>query len=159
TPKLTLAGIQQILTAWAPWYTTSVSAGSSPAMGLDTFGGTDIAIPAPSGSTPTFLDSSAGATGLAGRNIIVFDQQTAAVPNPIAGQPPILQSAATLNGYLSLSPGEFCVYFQNPTNPDSALNPVSISNALLLSIVQNWKAAGVNYLSGGLVYPCVFAEN
>ncbi len=161
TPKTTLAGIQQILTAWAPWYAGSIGTGSSPSLGYDDFGGMDISIPPAPGSTPTYMDTSPGATGLAGRNIIVFDSALGAFPNPIAMKPPVLQSSATLNSYLptALVPGQLAVYFQNPTNPDSSLAPVSISNFLLNRLVSNWKAAGVGYISGGIQYPCLFVEN
>lgn len=161
TEKLTCAGIQEILTAWSPWFSGAVSAGTSPAMGLDTFGGLDIAIPAPSGASVTFMDAAAGAQGLAGRSIIVFDAVTAAAPNPSAGLPPVLESSAALNALLGtpLVPGQFAVYFQNPSNPDSSMNPVSINNPLILKLVSNWKAAGINYISGGFVYPCLFLEN
>lgn len=157
TPKTTLAGIQQILTAWSPWFGSSVSTGASPSMGLDEFGGTDVTIPAPFGATPAFTDTAPALSGLSGRNIIVFDSQYAAYPN---GAP--LVSSATLNGYLSSSalvPGQICVYFQNPTAADSGLAPVSITNILINTIVQNWKASGVNYISSGVVHPCLYAAN
>jgi hypothetical protein len=161
TPKLTLAGIQQILTAWAPWFSGSVGSGASQALGLDTYGGTDIAIPPPFNASPAFMDTQPGAGGLIGRKILVFDAAVLASPNPISGQPPVLSSSKTLNSYLPtpLVPGEICVYFQNSSNADSGLAPVSNSNQLLNTIVQNWKAAGAGYISGGVAYPCLFAEN
>jgi hypothetical protein len=167
TPKTTLSGIQQILTAWAPVYGTSIGTGVSPSLGTDqgnpAASGTDITVPPAAGATPTYTDTAPGAASISGRNIIVFDSQVGAFPNPSGGAP-IIQSATTLNGYLAsissgLSAGEFCVYFQNPSSADSGIHPVTISSTLLTLLVQNWKADGVNYITGTTATPCLFAEN
>jgi len=161
TPKTTLAGIQQILTAWSPWFSSAVSPGASQALGFDEYGGMDVAIPPAPNATVTYTDTTPGAHGLAGRNIIVFDATLGAFPNPVSNHPPILASSATLNSYLPdpLVPGQIAVYFQNPQNADSGLVPVSITNTLLNTLVSNWKAAGVGYISSGVQYPCLYCEN
>ena len=158
TPKTTLAGLQQILTAWQPWYSSVLSLGASESLGFDTYGGMDVAIPPPAGATVTYTDTAAGGA-LAGRQIVVFDSQAGAFPN--GSGPPTIASSATLNGYLGtpLVPGQICVYFQNASASDSTIAPVSLSSQLLTTIVQNWKAAGVGYISGGVNYPCLFCEN
>jgi hypothetical protein len=177
TPKTTLGGIQQILTAWAPYYASAISTGVSPAMGTDegsgTKSGTDLPTPPTAGSTVTYTDTAPGALSISGRNIIVFDSQAGAFPSATGGTPTISTSftspasgstitVPTLNSYLgtsALTPGQFCVYFQNPQAVDTGIHPVTVSSTLLNLIVQNWKADGVNYINGSTFAPCLFAEN
>lgn len=139
TKKLTLLGIQQIITLWMPWILQQAGNPTQGiGMGLDKFGGLDV--------PTTYMDTAGGAASLANRNIIVFDTQAAAYPPPTG----LETSNTVLAGYLGLTAGHVCVYFQNPNNPDSSISTIGSPSALLTAITNNWKASGI--------IP-VFAEN
>lgn len=136
TQKLTLIGIQKIVTAWMPWILQQVgSPAQGQGMGLDTYGGVDVAT--------TYMDTAGGVASLENRNIIVFDTQAEATSSGLVAN-------TTLAGYLSLPVGEVCVYFQNSNNPDSGIGIIASPSTLLTAIVTAWKGSGIK---------AVFAEN
>lgn len=129
TPKLTLVGIQKILTLWWPWILAQ--AGNPPAglgIGLDTYGALDVPTAA--------LDEPGGTPNLANRNLLVFDTQAVASSSG-------LTENVTLASYLPLSKGYVCIYLQNPNNSDSSMGQISSPSSLLTLIVNAWKSSGV----------------
>lgn len=136
TQKLTLVGIQKIITAWMPWILQQAGSPTPGiAIGADTFGGSDV---------NTYTDETGGTVSIANRNIIVFDTQAVATAAGLQTNNP------TLAGYLSLAKGYVVVYFQNPNNPDSGIGTIASPSSLLTAITNAWKASGI--------IP-VFAEN